>query len=112
MIRSLFPRPGEPGSDPESASKGTIGSGVGLAVICQACCLFAALPASIFELQFGIILLATWGGLQWLALIPAVVIQIRSGYALTAKGILIAGAVGFLLNGACDALVFPIRLGP
>ncbi len=61
--------------------------------------------------QFGAILLSAplmftcWGLIQWFALIPVCISRRRKGYPLMAKGLLIAGFVGVLLNVGCAALI-------
>jgi hypothetical protein len=61
--------------------------------------------------QFGAILLSAplmftcWGLFQWFALIPVCISRRRKGYPLMAKGLLIAGFVGVLLNVGCAALI-------
>jgi hypothetical protein len=46
-----------------------------------------------------------WGLIQWFALVPVFLNRRRAGYPLMAKGVLIAGFVGVLLNGGCAVLV-------
>jgi hypothetical protein len=58
--------------------------------------------------QVGAILLTIgtiWGLVQWVALIPLYFSQKRRGYRLAAKGLLIAGFVGLMLNASCLALL-------
>ena len=47
-----------------------------------------------------------WSVTQLLYMIPAVVLMRRSGRNEVAKGIIIVAAVGVLINGTCDALLF------
>jgi hypothetical protein len=51
------------------------------------------------------LLFTCWGLIQWFALVPVFLNRKRAGYPLMAKGILIAGFVGVLLNGGCAALI-------
>jgi hypothetical protein len=58
--------------------------------------------------QVGAILLTIgtiWGLVQWVALIPLYFSQKRRGYRLAAKGLLITGFVGLMLNASCLALL-------
>jgi len=61
--------------------------------------------------QVGAIFLTigtVWGVVQWVALIPLYFSQKRRGYQLAAKGLLITGFVGLMLNASCLALlIFP-----
>ena len=58
--------------------------------------------------QVGAIFLTVgtiWGLVQWIALIPLYFSQKRRGYLLAAKGLLITGFVGLMLNASCLALL-------
>jgi len=61
--------------------------------------------------QLGAIVLSAplfftcWGLIQWFALVPVCISRRRKGYPLMAKGVLIAGFVGVLLNVGCAALI-------
>ena len=61
--------------------------------------------------QLGAIVLSAplffscWGLIQWFALVPVYISRRRKGYPLMAKGVLIAGFVGVLLNVGCAALI-------
>lgn len=46
-----------------------------------------------------------WSLTQFLYLGPAAWMAFRRGQRETAKGLLIVGAIGILINGACDALI-------
>jgi hypothetical protein len=46
-----------------------------------------------------------WGLVQWAALIPMYLSQRKKGYRLAAKGLLITGFVGVMLNATCAALI-------
>jgi hypothetical protein len=50
--------------------------------------------------------LGTWSVTQFVYLGPAAWIASRKGDKETAKGMMLLAAVGVLLNGACDALLF------
>jgi hypothetical protein len=73
----------------------SIGRGVAIAIGWQVGAIF---------LTIGTI----WGLVQWAALVPLYFSQKRRGYRLAAKGLLIAGFVGLMLNASCLALlIFP-----
>jgi hypothetical protein len=102
---------------PPRAPTDSVGSGVGIAFTCQLALMLAGGVAillsvgfnSLFGLPFGAALFAGWGLLQWLVLLPLYFLQRRKRRPLAAKGILIAGCVGFLLNAGCD---FALGIGP
>jgi hypothetical protein len=50
-----------------------------------------------------------WGLTQWLALIPQYLWFEKKGYPLAAKGVLIMGSLGVLLNGGCAFLFMNVR---
>jgi cbb3-type cytochrome oxidase subunit 3 len=58
------------------------------------------------ELSSLALALGAWSVTQFLYLGPAAWIFFRRGEKETAKGILIPAALGVLLNGSCDALLF------
>jgi hypothetical protein len=83
-----------------------VGSGVAIAISCQAALIVAGvivlIVANSLESLIAGILFAGWGVVQWLFLIPVYFMLRRKGRRLAAKGILIAGGIGFMLNAACD----------
>jgi hypothetical protein len=88
----LTPPPPPPSPHPPDDS---IGKGVGLAMLWQ----LGAIVVS------AITFFTAWGLIQWFALVPVYLKRKRAGYVLAAKGILIAGFVGMLLNFTCAALI-------
>ena len=85
----------------------SVASGVGIALLCQ----FAVILCGFFTLFvpiFGVIVVASSGLSQWLILLPLYLRYRGNGRPLRAKGILITGCIGFLLNAGCDALIFPV----
>lgn len=92
--------------EPEKRPNDSVGRGFGLAVLCQLGCivLMAVVCAGLPQLSF--IVLEGWGLMPLIVLIPFFMAQLNSGHSLTAKGVAIAGSIGFLLNAACDALVY------
>jgi len=46
-----------------------------------------------------------WGLIQWCALIPLYRRRKRQGYPLAAKGVLIVGFIGLLLNATCTVAI-------
>jgi hypothetical protein len=62
--------------------------------------------------QLGAIVLSAplfftcWGLIQWFALVPVYISRRRKGFPLMAKGVLIAGFAGVLLNAGCAAFIF------
>jgi len=90
--------PVEPTNPPQVPVEPDIfGTGVVLAMIWQVGSIALSMP-----LYF-----TCWGLIQWLALVTLYISRRRDGYPLMAKGVLIAGFVGVLLNAGCDALVLP-----
>ena len=73
----------------------SIASGVGIAVLCQIGSIVITIP----------IFCICWGAVQWVALIPFYISRKRKGRPLAAKGVLITGFIGMLLNAGCAALV-------
>jgi hypothetical protein len=65
-----------------------------------------ALPWQIGAIVVTIPLFCTvWGLVQWIALVPVYLSRRKKGYRQAAKGVLIAGFVGMLLNATCAALI-------
>src|SRR5260370_29363895 len=62
--------------------------------------------------QLGAIVLSAplfftcWVLIQWFALVPVYISRRRKGYPLMAKGVLISGFAGVLLNVVCAAFIF------
>jgi hypothetical protein len=80
---------------------------VAIAISCQAALIVAGVIVSFvtnsLESLIAGILFAGWGVVQWLFLIPLCFMLRHKGRPLAAKGILIAGGIGFMLNAACDS---------
>ena len=74
----------------------SIGKGVKVALLWQLGAIALSLP----------LMFMGWGLIQWIALIPVYISKRRAGYSLAAKGVLIVGFIGLLLNGTCTVLVF------
>ena len=87
-----LPRPPAP---PSIAPNDGVGRGVLLAMGWQVLAIILSAP----------LMFLGWGLIQWLALIPVYLNRKRKGYPLAAKGVLIAGFVGVLLNAGCAALI-------
>jgi hypothetical protein len=88
------------------SNRDEVGSGVSIAISCQTALIVAGVIAffvtnSLESLIAGI-LFAGWGLVQWIILLPLYFMLRRKGRRLAAKGILIAGGIGFMLNAACD----------
>jgi len=89
---------------PQTAPHDSVASGVGISLLCQ----FLLIVCGVFTIfipRFGFILVAGWGLAQWIFLLPLYFSCRSRGRPLKAKGILIAGCIGFLLNAGCDALI-------
>ena len=86
-----------PESTPAAPADDSIGRGVLYAFLWQLGAL--ALSAPLF--------FTVWGLIQWFALIPLYISWRRRGYRLAAKGALITGLVGLLVNCTCAALIIP-----
>jgi len=87
-----------PADQPEAAPmapEDSIWKGVGLAMLWQ----LGAIVVS------AVTYFTVWGLIQWFALAPVCLKQKRAGRPLAAKGVLIAGFVGMLLNFTCAAVV-------
>lgn len=74
----------------------SIGRGFLLAVILQIGIVIITIPVMVFLI---------WGVTEWAALLPFYFRFRRKGQVLTAKGILIAGFIGILLNATCAVVV-------
>jgi hypothetical protein len=87
-----------------------IGWGVAIAILCQAVLIVAGpiaiLATNSLESRIPGLLFSGWGVAQWLVLLPLYFILRRKGHRLAAKVIIITGCIGFLLNAACDAVMF------
>jgi hypothetical protein len=95
---------------------GSVGRGVGLGlllhllqiVIVPGTTLLAGAfyPRDKEPLAAGLLFSAyAWSLTQFLYLGPAAWMAFRRGQRETAKGLLIVGAIGILINGGCDALI-------
>src|SRR5438876_8170414 len=73
----------------------SIWRGIGWAVLWQIAAIVVTIP----------IFTVGWGLVQWFALIPVYLRQRRKGRRLAAKGVLITGFLGLLLNATCAALI-------
>ncbi len=80
---------------PAPATNDGIGKGVLLAMAWQLLAILLSAP----------LMFLGWGLIQWLALVPVYFNRRRKGFPLAAKGVLIAGFVGVLLNAGCAALI-------
>ena len=80
---------------PEQPPDDTIGKGVLRAILWQIGALILSAP----------LMFTVWGLIQWLALIPTYLSFRRRGYPLAAKGLLITGFVGLMLNVTCAGLI-------
>jgi hypothetical protein len=80
---------------PVPQPRDSIGSGVGLAILCQIGSIVITIP----------IFCICWGAVQWLALVPIYISRKRRGFPLAAKGVLITGFIGMFLNAGCAALI-------
>jgi hypothetical protein len=78
-----------------AAPNDSIGRGVLIAVAWQVGAIIITIP----------LMCTIWGVVQWAALIPVYLSQRKRGYRLAAKGLLITGFVGVLLNATCAALI-------
>src|SRR5438132_423437 len=88
--------PVEPTNPPQVPVEPDIfGTGVALAMIWQVGSIVLSAP----------LFFTCWGLIQWFALVPVYISRRRKGYPLMAKGVLIAGFVGVLLNVGCAALI-------
>lgn len=88
----------------EDPDRGSVARGVGTAILLHfwqllIIPLFTLLPLA------GLAWLG-WSLTQFLYLWPAYLGRHRKGEKETAKGILLVGGLGILLNGACDAILF------
>jgi hypothetical protein len=63
-------------------------------------------PRAPMAVLAGFFALTAWSLTQFIYMGPAIVIARRAGKNETAKGLILVAAIGVLLNGACDALVF------
>lgn len=82
--------------------KGTLLSGVFVAGIANLIALAIA-AAMLYVPRIGGPLLAWFGLLQWVWIIPLYLKCRRAGETETAKGILLGGGITFLLSAACMA---------
>ena len=80
---------------PAALPKDSIGRGVLYAIGWQVGAILITIP----------VFCTVWGLVQWIALIPIWLSQRKKGQRLVAKGVLIAGFVGVLLNATCAALI-------
>ncbi|MGA2115386.1 MAG: hypothetical protein ABSH56_11625 [Bryobacteraceae bacterium] len=78
-----------------AAPNDSIGRGVLIAVAWQVGAIIITIP----------LMCTIWGLVQWAALIPMYLSQRKKGYRLAAKGLLITGFVGVMLNATCAALI-------
>jgi hypothetical protein len=100
-----IPSRGEPSQKPEGPSKGSIGLGIAIAVLCEFCYFVLAVLVSALRADFYVVFLMSWGIIPLMILIPLFLMQLKSGHSRTAKGIVIIGSIAFLLNATCDAAV-------
>lgn len=101
--------PGEP-QDPAPPSNDTVGRGIAIAFLCVFGYIVGGSIATALGLNLFFFLLASWGVIPLMVLIPLFLIQLKSGRSQTAKGILIFGSIAFLLNAGCDAIIRIPRL--
>jgi hypothetical protein len=94
----LPPPPPPPPQAPQPQFPNNLALGVAIAIGCDVvlCALTAAIYAgAIFA--FGLI--------QWIVLLPIYLIARKQGARNTAKGVMIVGAIVFLLQAACWGLI-------
>jgi len=96
--------------EPPRPSKDTVGRGIAVAVLSVFAYIVVGSIAAALGANLFFFLLASWGVIPLIVLIPLFLIQLQSGRSQTAKGILIIGSIAFLLNAACDAVVRLPRL--
>ena len=82
-----------------------VGRGIAIALLCQFGYLVIAGIVCSFKQSFLFAFLVSWGIAPLTLLAPLYVINLRKRNLQTAKGILIIGSIGFLLNATCDTLV-------
>lgn len=85
------------------AGRNSIGEGIGIGVFFHLCQAAILVVLSFVVPGFSFIALVGWGVTQLFYMAPAIVIACRAGKNETAKGLILVAAIGFLLNGACDA---------
>jgi hypothetical protein len=91
---------------PPRAPGDRIVNGVGITVMCQLAFIIGS-GLGIFTSPYAIVAFASWGLWQWIVFIPLCLWHRGKGRPLTAKGIVIVGCIGFLLNAGCDLLILP-----
>jgi uncharacterized membrane protein YhaH (DUF805 family) len=95
-----------PSEEQERPSKGSIGRGIAIAVLCEFGFLVVeSIVSALKANSYFVYILMFWGVIPLVALIPLFIIQVQRGHSRTANGILIIGSIAFLLNAACDAIV-------
>jgi hypothetical protein len=91
---------------------GNMAKGFGIGLILDMAGFLASLVVG-FLLVFlgGLFILAAFGLLQLAWLVPFYLMFKRQGETETAKGILVTAGIVFLLNAACDGVLFTSRIG-
>jgi hypothetical protein len=84
------------------AGRNSIGNGIGTGLLLHSWQILI-IPVLSIAGFFGLL---AWSLTQFIYLGPAIVIARRAGKNETAKGLILVAAIGILLNGACDALLF------
>jgi hypothetical protein len=83
-------------------------TGVGIAIAIEAATIGLGATSFIGMPEILLLVLLGWGVAQWIGLIPAYFVLRGKQQPLAAKGILIMGCIGFLLNAGCFALVMGV----
>ena len=96
----------EPGLPPveQPQNPGNIWAGFGLAAIINIVAAIAGIFTIVITLGIGVVQ-AAW-------IIPMVIAFRKSGRTETAKGVIIAACVTFLLNAGCWGVIATVGLGP
>ncbi len=98
---------GTPSSDSTSVVKGFL-LGIVLHILFQSA--FVVLVVVFVKVRFAVLwVIYLYGLTQLLYMIPAVLIAWKRRANSIAKGLIIAAAYAFLLNAACDGLMFLSR---
>jgi hypothetical protein len=93
-------------SEEHWSRRNSVAIGVGLGVLLHSCQIVIVPLLSVVIPELFVFALMAWSLTQFLYLVPAIVIARRAGRNETAKGLILVAAIGILLNGACDALLF------
>lgn len=86
-----------------------LGCGMGCAVQIAFILLGVFLASLVKTRRMGDILAYSFGFTQWLAIIPLVISENKSGRNRVVAGLLISASMGLLLSSMCSGLAFGIR---